>query len=157
MQQPPLEELDDLYRRVVLDHYRTPRNQAALADPDIEYEEYNPVCGDRVVLQISLVDSVIREVGFQGQGCAISQASASLMTESLQGRSLEEAAALSEAFRHLMGQGIASGQKIESSELGDLEALQGVRKFPVRIKCALLAWVALEVGIEDYKSRGSRT
>jgi nitrogen fixation NifU-like protein len=157
VQQSPPEELDDLYRRVVLDHNRTPRNQAALADPDVEYEEYNPVCGDRVALQISLVNGVIRAVGFQGQGCAISQASASLMTESLKGLGLEEAEALSQAFRHLMGRGNTGDEKVESSELGDLEALQGVRKFPVRIKCALLAWVALEAGIEDYRSRDSST
>lgn len=157
MQQSPIEELDDLYRRVVLDHHRTPRNQAALADPDIESEEYNPFCGDRVALQIRFVDGVIREVGFQGQGCAISQASASLLTESLKGLGLEEVEALSKAFRHLMGRGTTGDEKMESSELGDLEAFQGVRKFPVRIKCALLAWVALETGIEAYQSRGSAT
>lgn len=123
MQQFPFEDLDDLYRRVVLDHYRKPRNQGTLAAPDIEQEEYNPICGDRVVLQISLGDGVIREVGFQGQGCAISQASASLMTESLQGQSPEEAEELSEIFRCLMG--AAGDEKVENSSLGELEALRG--------------------------------
>ena len=151
MQEFPFHEIDELYRRIILDHYRKSRNRSPVPDPDIEYDEYNPICGDRVVLQIKLEDGLIGEVGFHGEGCAISQASASMMTDSLKGKTLEESWELSEAFRSIMDRdaGAPSGK---DAALGELKALQAVRRFPVRIKCALLPWTALEEGIESYKA-----
>ena len=121
-----------------------------IEDPDIEYDEFNPICGDQVVLQLKLNDGRISEVGFHGRGCSISQASASMMTGSLKEKTPEEAEQLSSIFRRLI-QGHAPSED-EHAELGDLKALQGVRKFPVRIKCALLAWTALEEGIAEYRA-----
>lgn len=151
MQQFPMEELDELYQEVILDHYRNSRNKTPLPSPDIEYDGFNPFCGDEVVLQLKLSDGAVQQAGFHGQGCSISQASASMMTDLLKGKTLEEAEALSEIFRQIM-----SGREPTDEELdliGDLEALKGVRKFPVRIKCALLAWATLEDGITEYRSR----
>ncbi len=151
MQQFPMEDLDDLYQEVILDHYRNSRNKAPLPAPDIEYDGFNPFCGDEVVLQLKLSDGAVQQAGFHGQGCSISQASASMMTDLLKGKTLEEAEALSEVFRQMM-----SGREPTDEELdiiGDLEALKGVRKFPVRIKCALLAWATLEDGITEYRSK----
>ena len=152
MQQFPMEELDELYQEVILDHYRNSRNNTPLPSPDIEYDGFNPFCGDEVVLQLKLADGAVKQAGFHGQGCSISQASASMMTDLLKGKTLEEAIALSEVFRRMM-----SGQEPSEEELemiGDLEALKGVCKFPVRIKCALLPWAALEDGITEYRSQG---
>ena len=150
MQQFPFDEIDELYQKVILDHYRSPQNMVEIEDPDIEYDEFNPICGDQVVLQLKLHDGRIAEVGFHGQGCSISQASASMMTGSLKEKTPEEAEQLSSTFRRLI-QGHAPSED-ERAELGDLKALQGVRKFPVRIKCALLAWTALEEGIAEYRA-----
>ena len=151
MQEFPFDEIDELYRGAILDHYRNSRNKVKMEVPDIEYDEYNPICGDRVVLQLKLDDDLIGEASFHGQGCSISQASASMLTDSLKGKTLEEAEGLAETFRQMM-RGRAPSEE-ELAELGSLEALQGVRKFPVRIKCALLAWAALEEGIEEYRAR----
>ena len=151
MQEFPFDEIDQLYGEAILDHYRNARNKIRIEEPDIEYDEYNPICGDRVVLQLKLKDGLIRKGCFQGEGCSISQASASMMTGLLVGRTLEEAEELAENVRQMMyGRGASKGNK---EQLGDLEALQAVRKFPVRIKCALQAWTALEEGIEEYRSR----
>ena len=152
-QQFPFDQIDDLYRQVILDHHHNPRNRVKLDAPEVEYEEYNPVCGDGVILQLKLDSGHIHRAAFQGQGCSISQASASILTESVLGKSLEEAEGLSRAFRQMM-----QGNTVPDEEaigLGDLDALQGVRKFPVRIKCALLAWAALEEGIRDYRAARS--
>ncbi len=151
MQEFPLEKLGELYREIVLAHYRSSKNRARIESPDIEYDEFNPICGDQVVLQLRLHDGLIAEAGFHGQGCSISQASASMMAEALGGMSLEEAEQLSEVFRDMM-YGRSPSPK-EHGRLGDLQALLGVRKFPVRIKCALLAWTALEEGIHQYRGR----
>lgn len=147
-QQFPFDQIDDLYRHVILDHHHNPRNRVKLDAPEVEYEEYNPICGDGVILQLKLEDGRINRAAFQGEGCSISQASASILTESVLGKSLDEAQGLSKAVRNLM-QGHETSLD-EADSLGHLEALQGVRKFPVRIKCALLAWTALEEGIRDY-------
>ena len=151
MQKFPSEEIDALYGEVILDHYRNSRNKARIEEPDIEYDEYNPICGDQVVLQLKLDDGYIGNAGFHGQGCSISQASASMMTDLLKGKTLKEAEDLAETFRQMMHGSPPSPEEL--AEMRDLEALQGVRKFPVRIKCALLAWTALEEGIEEYRSR----
>ena len=154
MQPFPFDELDDLYQKIILEHYRNARNKANLTSPDIEYDEFNPICGDQVVLQLKLNDGRIAEVGFHGEGCAISQASASILTELLKDRTLAGAAGLSERFRDMMQGRSSSGENLE--DLGDLQALQGVRRFPIRIKCALLAWIALEEGIDQYRSEKSK-
>ena len=141
-------ELDELYRELILDHYRRPRNTDPLPNAQLKAEGSNPFCGDLVNLQI-LVDSsgTIEAVGHQGKGCSISQASASMLTVLLRGKSVEEAQAASDTFRRLM-----RGEEVDESELeamGDIEALQGVRKFPIRIKCALLPWTTMEEAIEQ--------
>lgn len=144
--QEPLESLDDLYREVILDHYRRPRNSRPLPDANVRAEGQNPFCGDEVALQLKVEDGRIARVGFQGRGCSISVASASMMTEVIQGRSLEEARRLSRLFRSLMRGEELAPEALE--ELGDLEALAGVRKFPVRVKCALLGWMTLEDALD---------
>lgn len=147
----PFEDLDELYRERILYHFRRSRSEVKLEAPDIEYDEYNPICGDRVVLQLNLEDGRVGEASFHGEGCAISQASASMMTDLLKGQTLEEAEILSATFRDMLEGG--THRQDELSTLGDLKALEGVRKFPVRIKCALLAWTALEEGIDEYRAR----
>ena len=152
MEQFDFSELDELYREVILDHYRKPRNRQPLSDPDIECQGFNPFCGDEVVIQMKLEgrDRVL-EASHQGQGCSISQASASMLTDLLKGKTLEDGEKLSQAFRELMRGADLSGEELEA--MGDLEALQGVRKFPIRIKCALLAWAALDDGLAEYRSK----
>ena len=141
-------DIDDLYSEIILDHYRNPRNQSPLAEPDIETEGINPFCGDEVVIQIGLTGDLIESVSFKGSGCSISQASASILTERIRGTTLEEAEILYYQFRDLMHGKETSERSIET--LGEIEALTGVRKFPIRIKCALLAWSALEDGIKPH-------
>ena len=154
MQPFPFDEIDELYRDKILDHYRNSRNKVPVTGPDIEYDEFNPICGDQVVLQLKLDDARIREAGFHGQGCSISQASASMMTDLLKGKTLEKAEALAEIFRRLMLELHPSDDELR--ELGESVVLEAVRKFPVRIKCALLAWTALEEGIAEYRSATPR-
>lgn len=146
------ESLDDLYRDVILDHYRRPRNQGLLPNPDLKSEGFNPFCGDQIILTMTLDDAGrIGEVGFEGEGCSISQASASMLSVHLQGRSLDEADALVRMFK-----GVMQGEELEPEEedqLGEVAALQGVREFPIRVKCALLAWTTLQDAIADYRKR----
>jgi nitrogen fixation NifU-like protein len=136
--------LDELYREVILDHYAHPRNRGRLDPADIAVEGANPLCGDELALFVRISQGRVADVRFEGRGCSISQASASMMTEAIKGRTLDEVAGLIGAFKAMM-HGREPGE-----ELGDLVALQGVRKFPVRIKCATLGWVALEQGLADY-------
>lgn len=143
------EELDELYREVILDHYRSPRNRAPVPNPHITSEGQNPFCGDEVAVQVRLEDGRIAQVGVQGRGCSISVASASIMGELLKGKTLEEAQRLSRRVREMLQGKPLSPQ--EREELGDLEALRGVSKFPVRIKCALLGWMTLEEGIQAWR------
>ena len=146
------ESLDDLYRDVILDHYRRPRNQGLLPNPDLKSEGFNPFCGDQIILTMTLDDAGrIAEVGFEGEGCSISQASASMLSVHLQGRSLDEADALVRMFK-----GVMQGEELapeEEEQLGEVAALQGVREFPIRVKCALLAWTTLQDAIADYRKR----
>lgn len=142
--------LDDLYREVILDHYTHPRNKGALDDADIKVEGANPLCGDELSIFVKLVGGKISDVRFMGRGCSISQASTSMMTEQIKGKTLEQAMQLVGRFKAMM-----HGEPVSEDELGDLVALQGVRKFPVRIKCATLSWVALEQGADEYeRARG---
>ena len=138
--------LDDLYREVILDHYRSPRNKRHIDHAGIDVHRNNPLCGDDLTVHVALDDQgVVTDAAFEGQGCSISQASASMMTERIKGRKVDELEGLVLGFRKMM-----SGEETMSDEeLGDLVALKGVRKYPVRIKCAVLAWDALQAGIED--------
>jgi len=130
-----------LYQQLILEHYRRPRNRGALPDATHQSAASNPVCGDEVVVQVRMREKVIEAVMFSGRGCAISQAAASLMTDALRGRTLEEGARLKERFTALL-QGNADAGRDE--ELGSLRGLAGIARFPVRIRCALLPWEALE-------------
>jgi nitrogen fixation NifU-like protein len=133
---------DDLYREIILDHYRHPRRKRPVEPADMTVEASNPLCGDEVILTLRVSDDAVEDVGFVGRGCSISQASASMMCEEVAGRSREDAAALGHRFKEMLTAGAAP------DELGDLEALQGVRQYPVRIKCAVLPWNALLRGLE---------
>ena len=147
------DQLNELYDEVILDHSRSPRKSRQLNDPDISGRAVNPFCGDEIDLELVLDGGRVARVGLRSKGCAINRASGSLLAEALEGRGLEEIEALSESFRGMMREGSVPDSDLES--LGDLRALEGVRQFPVRIKCALLSWSALRDAIDDYR-RGQR-
>ena len=132
--------LPSLYQEIILDHYRRPRNQGTMEGPTATVSMLNPVCGDEISLQVLVQDGQLRAVRFTGHGCSISQASASMMTQQTGGRSLAEVADLAALFKSLMH---GSPEAARDRRLGDLRALQGVARFPLRIKCALLPWNAL--------------
>lgn len=133
--------LNRLYQEVILDHYRKPRNKGPVEEPTHQVTMNNPLCGDVVELLLTVKGGRIVDAGFQGHGCSISQASASMMTERLKGRSFEEALSLDGTFTKMLH---GDEQAAADEDLGDLRALAGVAKFPVRVKCALLAWNCLE-------------
>lgn len=139
--------LPSLFQELILDHYRRPRNKGQLADPSVKISMYNPVCGDEIDLYLDVEGSRLRAVRFAGQGCSISQSSASMMTQAVGGRSLADLGELIELFKSLMH---GSPEAARDRRLGDLRALQGVARFPVRIKCALLAWNALEEALATH-------
>ena len=136
-------ELQDLYQEVILDHNRRPRNFRAL-DAGRKAEGFNPLCGDRLMVYLSVNDGVITDVSFQGSGCAISKASASLMTEAVKGKTVAEAQALFERFQQM----ITGSADPPGASLGKLDVLAGVRQFPVRVKCASLAWHTLRAAVD---------
>lgn len=136
-------DLRDLYQEVILDHGRRPRNFGPLAGANRHAEGFNPLCGDRLTLHLKVEDGVIREARFEGSGCAISTASASLMTEALKGRSEAEAVAMFGAFHDMLTGPEGAG----TAPLGKLEVLAGVREFPTRVKCATLAWHTLDAAL----------
>lgn len=138
-------QLDDLYRRVIMDHYKNPRNRGTLNEEAVTINLNNPTCGDRISLQLQVEDGKVIDAKFTGEGCSISMSSASMMTEAIKGRSFETALNMAEKFSSLM-----KGETVEFEELEDIEALSGVNKFPARIKCATLAWNALRKGIENH-------
>ena len=142
-------QLDELYGDAILAHRRHPRNHKKLETPDITGHAVNPFCGDEVDLQIVLDDDRVSKVGAQGVGCSINQAVVSMLSEAIDRKSLEEVEALSGLFQAMMGGSPPSEEDLE--RLGDLKTLSAVRQYPVRIKCALLAWTALEEAIEDYE------
>ena len=147
----PIEfELDELYRDLILDHYRQPRNHAPLKSPTCSTDGENPLCGDQVTVQLALAHGRVTDVAFTGRGCSISQASSSMMTECVKGKTVGEAKALLGQFKDMMLRGANP-----TPALGDLEALQGVRKFPVRVKCATLGWNVLEQ-LLDAQQGGTR-
>ena len=137
---------DDLYQEIILDHYRHPRNAADLSEVSDEHVHENPTCGDSVKLNVNVKDGKVESVQFDGSGCAISMASASMMTELIIGKSVEEAKSLIERFTQIM-RGDEDAAELE--EYGDLAALSGVIQYPLRIKCATLAWHALDSLIDD--------
>ena len=146
--------LQGLYGDLILDHYRNPRHRTPVSHADVEAEEFNPFCGDRVILQFRLDgQGRIVEAGAQSEGCSIIQASASMLADIALGRSVAELEGLSQLFRTMMRGEPSTGEA--EDELGDLHSLQVVRQFPVRIKCALLPWTALEIGIEGFRSKNS--
>lgn len=140
--------LDDLYRDVILDHYRNPRNKGELADATVVLERNNPVCGDEIRLYLDINGSRLRNMRFQGRGCSISQASASMMTARLREATFQEIQEVADAVKKMMH----SGEVVGDEGLGDLEALSGVSKFPVRVKCATLAWNTLLEALDLYTS-----
>jgi nitrogen fixation NifU-like protein len=154
--------LEDLYREIILDHYRSPRNRGELAvPPALRVEGFNPLCGDEVVVYLDVDSDTVRDLRISGQGCSISQSSASMMSAAVKGKSVAEARRLINAFKSMMlvhehaiggdSDGSEDGSAIPSSldELGELAALQGVVKFPVRIKCATLSWNTLAQGLDE--------
>ena len=140
-----MSDLSDLYQEVILDHNRRPRNFHALADASHSAEGYNPLCGDRLTLYLKLNGETIEDVSFEGAGCAISKASASLMTDALKGRSVTEANALFDRFHRM----VTTPPSEPVEDLGKLSALAGVREFPVRVKCASLAWHTLRAALSN--------
>ncbi len=151
-------DLEDLYREIILDHYRSPRNRGELESPPaVRVEGFNPLCGDEVVVFLDIEDGVVQDLKIAGQGCSISQSSASMMSAAVKGRTVPEAHELIRAFKAMMSiheHEIAGSGDVEDAEppevsLGDLAALRGVVKFPVRIKCATLAWNTLNQGLDE--------
>jgi nitrogen fixation NifU-like protein len=141
-------DLDDLYQEVILDHGRKPRNFHKVEDADREAEGLNPLCGDHFKLYLKLDGDRIADIGFEGSGCAISKASASLMTSSVKGKTVAEAEKLFGSFHRLVTEGPS---KVQLSELGKLAALSGVCEFPTRVKCASLVWHTLKTALEGQK------
>jgi nitrogen fixation NifU-like protein len=152
-------DFDDLYREIILDHYRSPRNRGELESPPAHrVEGFNPLCGDEVVISLLVEDDRLADLKIGGSGCSISQSSASLMSSAVKGKSLDEVRELIHTFKGMMSiheallgkDGEADEpQAIDFDRLGELAALQGVVKFPVRIKCATLSWIALAQGLDE--------
>ena len=134
-------ELGALYQEMILDHYRRPRNKGTLENPDASVEMKNPLCGDEIELQVAFDGNNVCDLKFSGRGCSISQASASMMTQLVKGKSKDEIETIRKQFRDLM---MGDPSAAEDAQLGSLRSLSGVARFPARVKCALLAWNALE-------------
>ena len=152
-QQQPEPELDELYRELILDHNRRPRNHEIPSNAQVRAEGYNPVCGDEVDMGIVFEDDRVADVGLVGRGCSISQASGSMMSELVKGKRIEDIRRLTDEFTAMLTVPDAAVPE----ELGDLEALQGVGKFAVRVKCATLAWHTLADGIAQHERGGDGT
>jgi nitrogen fixation protein NifU and related proteins len=148
--------LEELYREVILDHYRNPRNRGHLDSPDATGQGVNPLCGDEVNVEVSFNDGAVSDVAVEGQGCSISQSSASMMTEAIKGKTRDEIDGLVKRFRTMMSLDESDDPGLDPERpgavLGDIEALQGVRKYPVRIKCASLAWNTLLEALQESGS-----
>jgi nitrogen fixation NifU-like protein len=139
--------LEELYKEVILDHYRAPRNKGQLDPHDVALERNNPLCGDEIELFLKFEDDSVEGIAFDGKGCSISQASASMMTEKVKGLDIKDATELAESIKRMM----AGDEEGDPKTLGDLVSLKGVVKYPVRIKCALLGWNTLLEAIEESK------
>ncbi|MCM3739327.1 SUF system NifU family Fe-S cluster assembly protein [Oceanobacillus luteolus] len=138
--------LDSLYRQVIMDHYKNPKNKGLADGGSLTVDMNNPTCGDRIQLQLQIEDGVVKSARFDGEGCSISMSSASMMTQAIKGKPIDDALAMSELFSDMM---LGKEVDTEGFDLGDIIALQGVSKFPARIKCATLAWKALEKGVQE--------
>lgn len=138
-------ELDELYRDIILDHYRNPRHRGRLPAPTVSREGFNPLCGDEVTIDLMVKGGRVVDVAYRGSGCSISQASASMMAEAVLGKELDEVFRIIEAFTAMM----RGSDEVDPEALGDLEAMAGVRKFPVRVKCATLVWHVLDEALEE--------
>lgn len=137
--------LDQLYRQVIMDHYKNPRNRGVLEEDSLTINMNNPTCGDRIQLTLKVEDGKVTDAKFEGEGCSISMSSASMMTQAIKGKPIEDAIKLSKIFSEMM-----LGKDYDDDiDLCDIEALQGVAKFPARIKCATLAWKAMEKGLNE--------
>lgn len=139
--------LDTLYRQVIMDHYKNPRNRGVIEDDSLTINMNNPTCGDRIQLTMKVENDLVVDAKFEGEGCSISMSSASMMTQAIKGKPIDEALQMAHMFSDMM-----QGKDIEVDEdldLGDIEALQGVCKFPARIKCATLAWKAMEKALHE--------
>ncbi|MEY9971757.1 nitrogen fixation NifU-like protein [Lysinibacillus sp. RC46] len=137
--------LDQLYRSVIMDHYKNPRNKGSIEEDAVTIDMNNPTCGDRIHLTLKVTDGIVADAKFDGEGCSISMSSASMMTQLIKGKKIEEALELAEIFsKMMMGEDYS-----EKYDLEDVEALQGVSQFPARIKCATLAWKAMEKGVKQ--------
>ncbi|MGH7889336.1 MAG: Fe-S cluster assembly sulfur transfer protein SufU [Thermodesulfobacteriota bacterium] len=141
--------IEDLYREIILDHYSSPRNRGELGPPALRIEGANPLCGDELVLYLEEKNGQIQQVKINTKGCSISQASASLMTEAITGKKIEEVRKIIENFKNMM---LKENSFNPTIDLGDLEVLEGVKKYPVRIKCALLAWNTLIEGLKALQN-----
>ena len=141
-----MSNLRELYQEVILDHNRSPRNFGTLEGADRQAEGHNPLCGDRLSIAVKIDDGVVTDVRFQGSGCAISQASASLMTEGVRGKTLDQARALFDRFHRLLTDRTVVA---DDAALGKLAVFAGVRDYPARVKCAILAWHTLRAAIDD--------
>ncbi len=141
--------LDQMYQEIIRDHHKDPRNFGSLEKPDLREEGYNPVCGDRIVIELTIdpEKKMIKKSAFSGEGCSICMASASILMQETENRLISESKALIEDFRKVM-----QSEEIPESIEGDLEALTGVRKFPVRIKCALLPWTTLKKALDGLEN-----
>lgn len=138
-----MSELRDLYQEVIFDHNRNPRNHHPMADASHRADGHNPLCGDQITVYLKIADDVITDVSFEAHGCAISTASASLMTQALKGRRVDEVENLFEDFHKM-----ATGEAAPTERLGKLAVLEGVREYPARVKCATLAWHTLQAAME---------
>ncbi|WP_106496782.1 Fe-S cluster assembly sulfur transfer protein SufU [Lentibacillus sp. Marseille-P4043] len=138
--------LDTLYRKVIMDHYKNPRNKGAVEGDALTVDMNNPTCGDRIQLQLQVEDGVVKDAKFDGEGCSISMASASMMTQAIKGKNIHDALNMSKTFSNMM---LGEDVDTEEADFGDIEALQGVSQFPARIKCATLAWKAMEKGVHE--------
>lgn len=136
--------LDQLYRSVIMDHYKNPRNKGSLEENAVTIDMNNPTCGDRIHLTLKVTDGVVEDAKFDGEGCSISMSSASMMTQLIKGKKVEEAIELSDIFSKMM----MGEEYSDKYDLEDVEALKGVSQFPARIKCATLAWKAMEKGVK---------
>lgn len=142
--------LDQLYRQVIMDHYKNPRNKGSIEDGALTIDMNNPTCGDRIHLTLQVEDGVVQNAKFDGEGCSISMSSASMMTQAIKGKKIDEALQLSHIFSDMM---LGKEYDDSSIDLGDIEALNGVAKFPARIKCATLAWKAMEKGVSEEQQQ----
>ena len=149
-------DLEDLYQEIVMDHNRRPRNFKKLENAQRTAEGFNPLCGDQISLYLNVDDDgVIEDIGFEGAGCAISKATASMMTEAIKGKNVDKAEEIFEAFRHMLTR--KPEEEYDYELLGDLEILQGVSQFPTRIKCATLSWHTLNSALGGKQPSGQKT